>query len=51
MGQIQFNLNDEEDKIVTIVKTIHALNDKKQAIKKIIREYGKNIEVKDKNMK
>lgn len=50
MVKIQLDLNKEEDRISAIVKAIYNLNDKKEAIKKIIKEYGKNIKVEDKNL-
>ena len=46
MVKVLFDLDDEEDKIVNIVKSYYSLDDKKQAIKKIIREFGKKIKIK-----
>lgn len=51
MVKILLEIGDDEDDIVNLVKAIHKLEDKKLAIRKIIREYGKKIEVKDKNIK
>lgn len=51
MVKILFELDEEEDKIAKLIKAIYKLEDKQQAIKKIIREYGKKIEVEDRNIK
>jgi len=49
MPKILLEIDDEEDRIVDSVKVIHNLEDKKLAIRKIIRIYGKNIKMEDRN--
>ncbi len=45
MAKIQIDLDKEEDRIVRIVKEYFNLKDKKLAIKKIIKEYGRKIKI------
>ncbi len=50
MVKILLELDKDEDRIVNLVKAIHNLEDKRIAIKKIIRLYGKKIKAKDENI-
>ncbi len=43
MSKMQFDLDDEESRIVNLVKIFYKLRNKKQAVKKIIKDYGKRI--------
>lgn len=46
MVKMQFDIDKEENRIVTIIKGYYNLKDKKQAVKKIIMEYGKRMKIK-----
>ena len=43
MTKIQLSLNEKEDMIVDLYKTINKLTDKRDAIKRIIIEKGQEI--------
>ncbi len=45
MVKILLEIDEEEDRIVNIVKSHYKLADKKQAIRKIIKEFGKKIKI------
>ncbi len=49
MVQIQITLSDEEDKIVSVYKTVNGLPTKEDAVKSMVRYF--EVEIKPKNLK
>jgi len=47
MPQITIKLDETEEKIVSIIKALKSHRSKEKAIKYIINEYGKQLEIED----
>ena len=45
MVKIQLDLDKDEDRVVELIKAHYQLNDKKEAIKKILKIFGKKIQL------
>jgi hypothetical protein len=45
MVKIQVDLDKDEDRVVELIKANYSLKDKKEAIKRIIKEFGKSVEL------
>lgn len=49
MVQIQIDLSEEEDKIVSVYKTVNNLSTKEDAVKSMVRYF--EVDIKPKNLK
>ncbi|MDD5614671.1 MAG: DUF2683 family protein [Candidatus Methanoperedens sp.] len=47
MPQVTIKLDETEEKIVNVLKTLKGYKSKEKAIKNIINEYGNRIEIKE----
>jgi len=45
MPKIQLELDKEEDRVVELIKANYSLKDKKEAIKRIIKEFGESLKL------